>query len=245
MVRRGITGPLIIGAMTYDSVHDDAFNAALLLDAKGAVVGSYDKVRLLAFGEYVPAIDYFPWLRNVLPAGAGRFTAGAGPTLMSLKGPAGQTWAFGPVICYEDLLPGFLRRVGKLHPNLLVNLTSDSWFGATTEPWEHLALSVFATVEMRVGMVRSVNSGVSALIDANGRVLQKTYADDPYRHPRAADGIVVSAPRMEGGDTMYLRYGNWFVYLCLAVTLLIGLRSFRYPLVRSPSRPDTGRATRR
>ena len=62
---------------------------------------------------------------------------------------------------------------------------------------------------------------------------------------RAADGIVVSAPRMEGGDTMYLRYGNWFVYLCLAVTLLIGLRSFRYPLVRSPSRPDTGRATRR
>jgi apolipoprotein N-acyltransferase len=187
---------------------------------------------LLAFGEYVPAIDYFPWLRNVLPAGAGRFTAGAGPTLMTLKGLAGRTWAFAPVICYEDLLPGFLRRVGQLHPNLLVNLTSDSWFGATTEPWEHLALSVFATIEMRVGMVRSVNSGVSALIDANGRVLQKTYADDPYRHPRAADGIIVSAPRMEGEDTMYVRYGNWFVYLCLAATLLIGIRAFRYPAAR-------------
>jgi apolipoprotein N-acyltransferase len=244
MIRRGINGPLIIGAMTYDSVHDDAFNAALLLDAKGAVVGSYDKVRLLAFGEYVPAIDYFPWLRNVLPAGAGRFTAGAGPTVMTLKGLAGRTWGFAPVICYEDLLPGFLRRVGQLHPNLLVNLTSDSWFGATTEPWEHLALSVFATIEMRVGMVRAVNSGVSALIDANGRVLQKTYADDPYRHPHAADGVVVSAPWMEGEDTVYLRFGNWFVYLCLAATLTIGIRAFRNPAARPPSHADTGSANR-
>jgi hypothetical protein len=47
------------------------------------------------------------------------------------------------VICYEDILPGYLRRVGALHPNLLVNLTSDSWFGAGSEPWEHLALSVY------------------------------------------------------------------------------------------------------
>ena len=73
------------------------------------------------------------------------------------------------MICYEDILPGFLRGVGQLHPNLLVNLTSDSWFGADTEPWEHLALSVFASVELRVSMVRAVNSGVSALIDPNGR----------------------------------------------------------------------------
>ena len=98
------------------------------------------------------------------------------------------------MICYEDILPGFLRGVGRLHPNLLVNLTSDSWFGAATEPWEHLALSVFASVELRVSLVRAVNSGVSALIDPNGRVLQKTYADDPYRNPRAADGMLVAAP---------------------------------------------------
>jgi apolipoprotein N-acyltransferase len=227
MIRRNIAGPLIIGAMTYDSVHDDAYNAALLLDVKGVVVGRYDKVRLLAFGEYVPAIEYFPWLRKLLPAGAGRFTAGAGPTLMPFQAPAGQTWALAPVICYEDLLPGFLHRVGELHPNLLVNLTSDSWFGADTEPWEHLALAVFATIELRVGMVRSVDSGISALIDPNGRVLQKTYADDPYRQPRAADGVVVSAPRMKGADTVYVRYGNWFAYLCIAATLVITVWAFR------------------
>jgi apolipoprotein N-acyltransferase len=215
--------------MTYDSVHDDAFNSALLLDAAGVVTGRYDKVRLLAFGEYMPGIDYFPWLKNVLPAGAGRFTAGAGPALMSLQGPGGLTWSFGPVICYEDLLPGFLRRVGELHPNLLINLTSDSWFGANTEPWEHLALAVFATIELRVGMVRSVNSGISAFIDPNGRLLQKSYADDPYRQPRPADGIVVSAPRMDGGHTVYVKFGNWFAYLCMTITALLGVLAWRTP----------------
>jgi apolipoprotein N-acyltransferase len=227
MIRRGIATPLVIGANTYDAVHDDAFNSALLLDDNGVVAGRYDKVRLLAFGEYMPGIDYFPWLRSVLPAGAGRFTAGAGPVTLPLRVPARQTWAIGPMICYEDILPGFIRRVGELHPNLLVNLTSDSWFGANTEPWEHLALSVFATIELRVGMVRAVNSGISALIDPNGRLRQTTYADDPYRQPRAADGVIVSVPRMAGGRTVYVAYGNWFPYLCLAATLSMGVFALR------------------
>ncbi len=232
MIRRDIAVPVLIGAVTYDSSTDDAFNSALLLDGSGAVVGRYDKVRLLAFGEYVPGIDLLPWLRKFIPAGAGRFTAGASPVAMPLHGPEGRTWAIGPVICYEDILPELLRRVGELHPDLLVNLTSDSWFGATTEPWEHLALSVFAAVELRVGMVRAVNSGVSALIDPNGRLVRKTYADDPYREPRAADGVVVSAPHVPGGDTVYVRYGDWFVYLCIAA--IIGTGGI---VMRSPGRP--------
>jgi apolipoprotein N-acyltransferase len=111
-------------------------------------------------------------------------------------------------------------------------LTSDSWFGADTEPWEHLALAVFASVELRVSMVRAVNSGVSALIDPDGRVLQKTYADDPYRHPRAADGVVVTAPLMPGAHTVYVAVGNLFAYVCLAGTLamlVIALRGRRRP----------------
>jgi apolipoprotein N-acyltransferase len=219
MIRRGFSVPALIGAEMYDAAHEDAFNSALLLDRNGKVAGHYDKVRLLAFGEYVPGIETFPWLRKFLPAGAGRFTAGVGPGVISLQGPNGDVWRLGPVICYEDILQGFLRGVGQLHPDLLVNLTSDSWFGADTEPWEHLALAVFATVELRVGMVRAVNSGVSALIDPNGRLTQKTYADDPYRNPRGADGIVVTVPKMAGGHTVFVAVGNLFAYLCLAVTL--------------------------
>ncbi len=219
MIRRGFSVPTLIGAEMYDAAHEDAFNSAILLDRNGKVAGHYDKVRLLAFGEYVPGIETFPWLRKLLPAGAGRFTAGPGPGVISLQGPGGAAWRLGPVICYEDILQGFLRGVGQLHPDLLVNLTSDSWFGAETEPWEHLALAVFASVELRVSMVRAVNSGVSALIDPNGRVTQKSYADDPYRHPRGADGILVSAPKMAGGHTPFVAVGNLFAYLCLAATV--------------------------
>jgi len=221
MIRRGLSVPVVIGADMYDASHDDAFNSAILLDGDGRVAGRYDKVRLLAFGEYIPGIDAFPWLRQVLPANTGRFTAGAGPGVLTLQGPGAQVWKLGPVICYEDILPGFVRGAGQLRPNLLVNLTSDSWFGAETEPWEHLALAVFASVELRVSMVRAVNSGVSAVIDPNGRVLQKTYADDPYRNPRPEDGIVVTAPMMPGAHTAYVAVGNLFAYLCIAATLIL------------------------
>jgi apolipoprotein N-acyltransferase len=221
MVRRGLTIPEIIGAEMYDPAQSDAFNSAILLDANGRVTGLYDKVRLLAFGEYIPGVEAFPWLRKLLPEGAGQFTAGKGPRVMSFREPGGEDWQLGPVICYEDILQGFLRGVGRLHPNLLVNLTSDSWFGADSEPWEHLALAVYAGVELRVGMVRAVNSGISALIDPNGRVVQKTYADDPYRNPRAADGIVVEVPRMPATHTVYVAVGDSFAYLCIAATLLL------------------------
>ncbi len=228
MIRRGFSVPTLIGAEMYDAAREDAFNSAILLDGNGKVAGRYDKVRLLAFGEYIPGIETFPWLRKFLPAGAGRFTAGAGPGVISVRGPGGDAWRLGPVICYEDILQGFLRGVGQQHPDLLVNLTSDSWFGADTEPWEHLALAVFASVELRVAMVRAVNSGVSALIDPNGRVLQKTYANDPYRHPRDADGIVVTAPKMAGGHTVFVAVGNLFANLCLTATLaLLGITLVR------------------
>ena len=238
MIRRGISVPVVVGADMYDAAQDGAFNSAILLDGEGRVTGRYDKVRLLAFGEYIPGIDAFPWLRNFLPAGTGRFTAGKGPGVMTLHGPGGQAWKLGPVICYEDILQGFLRGVGKLHPDLLVNLTSDSWFGADTEPWEHLALSVFASVELRVSLVRAVNSGVSAFIDPNGRLVQKTYADDPYRNPRAEDGMLVAAPRMPGGHTAFVAVGNLFAYLCMAASLFLAAAP---PLsARASARRDCG-----
>ena len=243
MIRRGISIPLVIGASTYDTAHDQAFNSAMLFETNGNIAGRYDKVRLLAFGEYLPGIDYFPWLRKLLPIGAGQFTPGAGPALLAMQAPNGTPWTLGPVICYEDILPGYLRRVGALHPNLLVNLTSDSWFGAGSEPWEHLALSVYASVELRVAMVRAVNSGVSALIDPNGRLLVKTYADDPYRHPRPADGVLVTAPRMPGGNTVYVRFGYVFPGLCFASIGLWGVIAWRR--YAGSRRPATRRRTAR
>ena len=230
-IRRGFDTPVVIGANTFDPGEDEAFNSALLLDRTGQAVGRYDKVRLLAFGEYIPGVDFFPWLRKLLPPGTGRFKAGAGPAIMSLKTGDDRIWRLGALICYEDLLPGFISDVGKLHPDILVNLTSDQWFGAHTEPWEHLALSVFASIELRVALVRSVNSGISALIDPNGRLLEKSYANDPYREPRGSDGLLVSAPKMQGGHTLFAAWGSWFPCLSAVVMVVLALGHARVTAV--------------
>jgi len=229
-IRPGAPVPLVVGALTVARGSEEAYNSALLVDRDGRVTGRYDKVRLLAFGEYVPAIEAFPWLRELLPAGAGRFTAGAGPATLSLTGADGATRALGPVICYEDILQGYLRRVGALHPDLLVNLTSDGWFGAATEPWQHLALSVFASIELRTTLVRAVNSGVSALVDPNGRLIAHSAARDPYRAPHPAERLLVRAPLLAGGRTVFVVVGNLFGDLCGAATgvlLVLALRRAR------------------
>jgi apolipoprotein N-acyltransferase len=237
MIRRGLTGPVMIGADTYDSATIDVYNSAILLDRSGVMTGRYDKVRLLAFGEYIPGVDIFPWLKHIVPLGSSRFTAGSGPRVLEFKDAAGSSWGLGPVICYEDILPDYMVQIGRGHPTLLVNLTVDSWYGKRSEPWEHLALAVFATVELRESMVRAVNSGVSALIDPNGRVLVKTAANDPYREPRPAEGVVVDAPRLEGGHTLFVRLGCWFPYVCAGALAFMGAIAYarrRTALARRP-----------
>ena len=100
---RGFDTPLVLGANTIDVATDEAFNSALLLDRSGQLAGTYDKVWLLAFGEYVPGIKVFPFLKYFLPAGSGAYTPGPGPGILELKQPGGQIWRLGPVICYEGL----------------------------------------------------------------------------------------------------------------------------------------------
>ena len=221
-IRTGFTTPLIMGALTRSAPDFAAHNSALLLDRKGRVTGRYDKMRLLAFGEHVPGIEYFPWLRRYLPNGTGNFVPGSAATTMPLTRTDGSTVRLGPIICYEDILPNFLRSVGALHPQVLINLTNDTWFGEKAEPWQHLALAVFASIEQRTAMVRAVNSGVSAVIDPNGRVIQKTYAVDPYWHPRSADKMLAVVPLIEGGHTVYQSVGSLFAWLCAGVTVGLG-----------------------
>lgn len=225
-LRRDLSVPLLAGVTTYDAKRDEFFNSALAIDPNGTVTGRYDKVELLAFGEYIPGVELFPWLRQVLPAGAGGYTRGAGAVALSVSPRFGPRWSLGPLICYEDILAEYIRKVGALHPDLLVNLTVDSWYGARTEPWQHLALAVFASIEVRTDLVRAVNSGISALIDANGRVRAATPPEDPYLRPLPAVGLLVTAARLAGGDTLYVRFGEWFVFACIAgcIALLLAPR---------------------
>lgn len=248
-LRRGFTVPLIFGAITrhFDNAEDYPWNSALMLDREGVFVGRFDKIFLLMFGEYVPFLETFDFIKSITPRASSHFHSGEEMVTFPFE-HAGQTWRLGPMICYEDILPNLGRKLADLHPHLLVNLTNDTWFGDTSEPWQHLALSVYRAVEMRTDLVRAVNTGVSAFIDANGRVYHESYAMDPGILEKGAcadadgcpggymcreakcvlrgvDSIFAETVLMGGtdggGHTFYARFGDVFGYL--NVIALLGL----------------------
>jgi apolipoprotein N-acyltransferase len=117
----------------------------------------------------LPLGDTFPILYEWSP-NTGKFSQGT--SLAAL--PLGKH-RLSVHICYEDVIPSFVNRMMRADPgDLLVNITNDAWFGDSTEPWIHLALSKFRAIEQRRFLVRSTNSGVSAIIDPVGRVVAHT-----------------------------------------------------------------------
>jgi apolipoprotein N-acyltransferase len=228
-VRVGTATPLLFGALTrtlgppQKPADRYPYNTALMMDADGNVTGAYDKVFLMLFGEYIPFYDSIPWFSNLVPE-ASNFSRGAEPGSFPLR-VRGRDFKLGPLICYEDILPGFTRRVAKLSPNALVNITNDAWFGRTAEPYQHLALAVFRAVENRLELVRAVNTGVSAHVDAAGRVLEHTDSVDPALTPDAPPVTLLVDLAMLGDGGLYrgvYRYvGDLFAFLC--VLALAGL----------------------
>ena len=201
---------------------DSPYNSAIFLDAEGNFAARFDKIFLLIFGEYIPFHDTIPAIRKILPRQAGHFTRGKQINTFPLR-HGGETYDLGPMICYEDILADFNRKLAGKHPDLLVNITNDAWYGATSEPWEHMALSVYRSIEMRTDLVRSVNTGVSAFISATGEVYDKTYAVDPSVDPRGVDGIVNDVALQEGGHGVFARFGDVFGYMCVGGTLFLWL----------------------
>ncbi len=215
-VRRGFDIPIVFGAVTRDPTGAEPypFNTAILLDENGSIAGKYDKVYRLMFGEYAPLVDP-QWYLKMVPS-ASHIAEGSGPGTLSL-GP----WKLGPFICYEDILPRYVRQTAKQGVNVFVNLTNDAWFGKTHEPAEHLGLAVFRAVEHRKPMVRAVNTGVSVYIDPTGAAHHKTRVTDPdiegFQPP---DGFAVEVPMMDPDAlTLYGWTGEGFNGLCVLGTL--------------------------
>lgn len=198
---RGFHKPVLFGALLYEMDGRTGrrllFNSALLVDARGRVMGRYDKNYLLMFGEYIPLGDKFPFLYDWIPE-AGRFEAGTTVETFDLNGIQ-----IGVMICYEDILPRFTRRLATKKTHLLVNVTNDAWFGKTSEPYHHLALATMRSIETRRSMVRSTNTGVSAFIDPAGRIRKQTDLDN-------AEVLVDDVPLMDL-DPVYIRIGDVFL----------------------------------
>jgi apolipoprotein N-acyltransferase len=229
MVRRGFDRPLLFGALTVDTSGRDVipYNTALLMDATGQVTGSFDKNFLLVFGEYIPYAEHMGWLKQLVPE-MSNFARGTTTTTFPLP-HQGKDYVIGPMICYEDIIPAFGRRLFDTPspPNLLINITNDAWFGATSEPYEHMALSVFRAVEHRVDLVRAVNTGVSAFIDATGKVYAKGPAVDPLITPGVPPTTLLREAALMQPGGLYQRLGETFGGVCLAIVLGLAILARR------------------
>ena len=149
---RSLGRPAILGALVYrDGARgEQTYNSALVTNGEGRLQGRYDKHYLLAFGEYLPLGETFPILHKWSPA-SGRISAGSGFQQLSIDGHP-----IAILICYEDILPGFvLDAVRATSPSMLVDITNDAWFGETSEPELHLALSRLRAIEHRTFLVRA------------------------------------------------------------------------------------------
>ncbi len=206
------------------------YNAATLVGVDGRTEPVAAKIELLAFGEYVPLGDTFPWLQRTFARGGG-LLPGKDVVLLETKGPGPKVRA-GVLNCYEDTLPSQARRVARANPNLLVNLTNDAWFGGGAEPELHLLEAIPRAIELRRALVRAVNTGVTSWIDPVGRVVA--------RAPREAEALlVVDVPLLDSTPTPYERVGDlgWIALMVTALGLTVGVRKLDAPHSSEPSSP--------
>lgn len=148
------------------------YNSALLLDPAGNDLGRYDKSHRVPFGEYVPFVDSLPFMKVFSPYD---YDYSISPGVDKTRLKLGK-YSFGVIICYEDTDPYVTREFAQTTTDgppvdFLVNISNDGWFDGTQEHEQHLAISRFRAVETRRTLLRSVNMGISAAIDGNGRVL--------------------------------------------------------------------------
>jgi apolipoprotein N-acyltransferase len=129
---------------------------------------TYRKSRLVPFGEYVPGAESFPPIAALFSQIESQ-GAGPGPAVMNVAGTR-----LAPAICYEILFPDHARAGARLGAHVILNLTNDSWFGPFSEPYLHLALSRFRSIETRLPQIRATNTGVTALILPDGSLRNVT-----------------------------------------------------------------------
>ena len=192
------------------------FNSLAVVDVTGRVGNLYDKAHLVPFGEYMPFRETLSrWgLRGVAEFQGLGFQAGPGAALVDIPGIG----LARPLICYEGIFaeeigPG---QTGQDRPRLLLLVTNDAWFGSFAGPQQHLALGRLRAIEQGLPMVRSANTGISAMIDGTGRVM----ASLPLNQEGAIEAVLPPAL----APTFYARMGDApIVLLLLALGILAKL----------------------
>ena len=184
-----------------------AYNSALLINEEGRLISQYDKIRLMPFGEYVPLPQWLPGA-SLISGIVGDFTPGNKYTLM----PVGDH-QLGTFICIESAYPWVARNLVREGADGLINISNDGYLGPTAVMRQHLANAIFRAVENGRPVLRVTNTGLSASITSDGIVLGETQGFQ-------SDVRIFSLGQLNTGRTFYTRYGDLFVQVCAAVTLI-------------------------
>lgn len=217
------------------------YNSAAFVQQDLGLIGRYDKMHRVPFGEYIPLREEIPWLQKLTPFSEG-FGIAAGRTASVF--PLGEH-GMAPVICYEDTVPHMVRGIvnsaekSNQTVDCLVNLTNDGWFHGSSELDQHLITAQFRAVECRVPVVRAVNTGISAFVDGDGVVIEpEVFFDadnqgrESMRDPQTGDyhkqlnAVLVHDIPLDHRQSLYVKFGDVFAGSCLfagACFFVVGL----------------------
>ncbi|WP_327685327.1 apolipoprotein N-acyltransferase [Streptomyces sp. NBC_00467] len=209
------------------------FKSSVLVGPQGPTGDRYDKMRLVPFGEYIPARDLLGWATSVGKAAGEDRLRGTRPVVMVLPGEGADRLRLGPLVCFESAFPDMSRRLTRDGAQVLIAQSATSSFQNSWAPEQHASLAALRAAESGRPMVHATLTGVSSVQDAHGgRVGQPLGTDE-------STAAVYDIP-LARGTTAYVRFGDWAVYGALAVLALWlaseGARAFRRP-AREPEAP--------
>ncbi len=201
---------LLVGSVHYEDPGrstERTFNSAFLLRGSepGAAAQRYDKIHLVPYGEYVPLRPWLGFVRKLVVE-AGDFSPGDRVVVMRSGGRV-----LAPLICFEAIFPALVRRFTREGAQVLVNITNDAMLGRGAGPRQHLQLSLFRAVENRRYLLRAANTGISAVVDAHGRVIEAAAC--------GREAVLVADAQLYEGLTPYARFGDVLGWTCVIVAV--------------------------
>ena len=189
-------------------IPDKAYNSAFLVRSDGETGGTYRKMHLVPWGEYVPLKQWLSFVGPLVEAIGTGFAAGDEATLLRVAGHPVSV-----AICYEVIYPELVRKFVAEGSELLTTITNDAWFGTTSAPYQHFEQASMRAIEEGRFLVRAANTGISGIVDPYGRVLARTELLRP--------AALVGDARFLRASTFYGRHGDWLAYTATVVTLIV------------------------
>ncbi|MER5888451.1 apolipoprotein N-acyltransferase [Streptomyces sp. NPDC001941] len=242
-VSRQVGAPLLVNVDARRSDRPGIFKSSVLIGADGPTGDRYDKMRLVPFGEYVPARSLLGWATSVGKAAGEDRRRGTSPVVMALPGEA--PLRVGPLVCFESAFPDMSRRLARDGAQLLVAQSATSSFQHSWAPEQHASLAALRAAESGRPMVHATLTGVSAVYGPDGARVGGTLGTDE------SAAAVYEVP-LARAATPYVRLGDWAVYLALVVLAALcaveGVRALRKPApgpAVPPARTARGSAGRR